>query len=170
MPPSNLQCDYWCWCILWPSKRSIIYIKNFVSSKLLGGFSPPSPPGNYVHVNIKRVLVGHSWKGRSLMAVIRNVLITMPSTLTVMLPMSFIVVIKAAKGIWGLTLRYNFHKYMPYKAGECPFANIIRKLQPIIFDIQKTATKYQMIKIQNYGRARADKIVELGGTAPHATP
>ena len=77
---------------------------------------------------------------------------------------------KGSKGDLGAYPQKNFHNYIPYKAGECPFANITRKLQSIIFDIEKTTTKYQMIKVQSYGRARAGKIVELGGTASHAIP
>ena len=40
---------------------------------------------------IKSVLIGHMEKERRLGAPIRNVLITTPSTLTIMLPMSFMV-------------------------------------------------------------------------------
>ena len=40
---------------------------------------------------IKSVLIGHMGKRRSLGAPIRNVLITTPSTLTIMLPITFMV-------------------------------------------------------------------------------
>ena len=39
--------------------------------------------------NYKRVLIGHTRKGRSLGASFRNTLITTPSSLAKMLPMSF---------------------------------------------------------------------------------
>ena len=62
-----------------------------------------------------------------------------------------IVPLKAAKGIWGPTLKRIFT--IIYIARECPFANIIRKLQSLIFDIEKTITRYQMTKIQRNRQA-----------------
>ena len=43
------------------------------------------------HLNMKRVLIGHEGKGRSLGTPIGNILIGTPSTLATMLPVSFIV-------------------------------------------------------------------------------
>ena len=79
--------------------------------------------------------------------------------------------IQAAKGLWGLAPQKTFHNYILYNAGECPFVNIIRELQSIIFDIDKIISRYQVIKIQSYGRTRTGKIVGLeGGTAPLCHP
>ena len=76
---------------------------------------------------------------------------------------------KAAKGSGGLPPQKNFHNYILYNVGECPIANIIRKLQPIIFGIEKTITRYPLITIERYELAIAGKILELWGTAPQAT-
>ena len=38
--PSNRPCGYWFWCILWPSKSSIIYIKESCIIKIIGGRQP----------------------------------------------------------------------------------------------------------------------------------
>ena len=81
--------------------------------------------------------------------------------------MSFIEQQNKESGSGGLPPE-NFHNYIPYNAGECPFANIIRKLRSLIFDIEKTITGYQMINIQSYGWARVGKIIDLGAL-PHAT-
>ena len=105
------------------------------------------PNGRGSHT-LKRVLIKHTGKGRSLGALIRNILITGPSTLAVMLPMSFIVVMKNAKGPEGLPSE-NCHNYIPYNAGDYPFAIISRKLQFIVFDIEKMIARYEMIKSQN---------------------
>ena len=63
--------------------------------------------------------------------------------------------INVAKRVWGLASRKNFHNYIPYHAEECDFANIIRKLQYIISDIEKLIRRYQMINIQSHGWARS---------------
>ena len=101
-----------------------------------------------LHPNIKRVLIGYTRKGRNLGAPIRNILIITPSTL-------------ATEGV-GLTPRENFHNYIPYNTEESPFANTIRKLQDVIFGIEKTITRHWMILIQSYWQAGAGKIIELG--------
>ena len=64
---------------------------------------------------------------------------------------------KVGKGVWGLDSR---------KMLTIAFSTM---LQSIIFDIEKTIARYQIIKILHYRRARGGKIVELGNTAPHAT-
>ena len=56
----------------------------------------------------------------------------------------------------------KLYNYIPYNAGECSFANIIRKHQSILFDIEKSMKRYQVIKIQIYGRVRS---LSRGGTA-----
>ena len=97
-------------------------------------------------------------------APIRIISINMPSKLATMLPMSFIVPERHQRGPASLPPEKSVvYNYIPYNTGECPLANIIRKLQSIILDIETTIARYQMIKIQRYGRARAGKIVELEG-------
>ena len=76
---------------------------------------------------------------------VRNFLITTPSTLVTMLPMLFHIAMKAGMMSGGLPTEKNF-SCTPYNAGECPFANITRKLQSIISDIEKMKTRYQMIQ------------------------
>ena len=117
-------------------------------------------------LHVKQLLIRRTRKVWTFEAPMRTVLITTPSTLAI----TSLQCHKGSKGVWGLA-PIKFYNYIPYNAGDCPsFANIIGKLQSIIFDIEKTITGYQMIKIQRYGRARAGKIVELGALPPLATP
>ena len=48
----------------------------------------------------------------------------------------FYSILKAAKRVWEIAPR-TFHNCIPYNTGECPLANIIRKLQSIVLTIKK---------------------------------
>ena len=96
------------------------------------------------HLNAKRVLIGHTRKGRSLGAPIRNALITTPSTLAIMRTMSFIVPSKQQKGSGGLTP----HKTLQLHSLQCRRMALykhhvisIGKLQSVFFDIDKKRTR-----------------------------
>ena len=100
-------------------------------------------------------------------ALIRNVLITTPSTLTLMLTMSYSA-IKAATGVWGLAPGKNFTITFPTMPKNAALQTSFASFNLcIIFDIERhKISSFQDSKLWG---ARASKIVEMRAVPPYAT-
>ena len=106
-------------------------------------------------LNEKWLLTGYAGKGRNLGGFDQKLFDHQAFYVGYNVINVFYRAIKSAKGVRGLAPRKNFHNYIPYNAGECPFANNNRNLQSIVFGIGHTVIRYQIIKIESYGRTRS---------------